>query len=211
MSGAEGERLERRVAGWRGGDEERVTERVRDGEGGGTHEERGHDPVGGRELVDAEGGRQREHDVEQDQEAGRFHRRPAQRAGDVEAGLDRGLALWVVVEEPLCDGDLGWLSVVGWGGGGRIGGEIPGGRTEIAMLEAPSVPEKGAASFLSAPWLWVRVAVCVVVADAGLNSLVTSYYGSRNSSDVRAVVVIDQWNWCSVSSNSGCPLPTNVT
>lgn len=78
--------------------------------------------------------------------------------------------MWVVVEEPLYDGDLGWLLVVERGGGRwRVGGEIPEGRIEIAMLEAPSVPVKGAASFLSAPWLWIRVAVCVV-AEADMNS-----------------------------------------
>lgn len=101
------------VARGRWEDEKGGDERVTEGDKGwGTYEERGHDPVGGREFLDAEGGRQREHDVEQNQEAWRFHRRPAQRARDVEAGLNRGLALRVVVEEPLHDGDLEWLLVV---------------------------------------------------------------------------------------------------
>lgn len=73
----------------------------------GTYEERGHDPVRLRELLNAELLRQGEHDVEQDQEAWCFHCRPADGAGDVEAGVDGGLALRVVVEQPLRDGDLG--------------------------------------------------------------------------------------------------------
>lgn len=59
------------------------------------------------------------------------------------------------------------------------------------MLEAPSVPVKGAASFLSAPWLWVRIAVWVVAdAELSFRSLVMSYcYGTLNTPHVRAVVI----------------------
>lgn len=52
---------------------------------GEAYEERGHDPVGLRQLLNAHLLRQREHYVEQDHEARCFHRRPADRAGDVEA------------------------------------------------------------------------------------------------------------------------------
>lgn len=77
------------------------------GVGRGAYEEGGHDPVGLREMLDAELLRQCEHYVEEDHEAGRFHCGPADGAGDVEARVDGCLALGVEIEEPLYNGELG--------------------------------------------------------------------------------------------------------
>jgi hypothetical protein len=65
-----------------------------------------HNPVGPGQFLDLQLLRQREHYVQQREEAWRFHRRPSYLPWDVEPEKRRCLALRIPVEQPLKRRDL---------------------------------------------------------------------------------------------------------
>lgn len=73
----------------------------RDGETEESHVEASHGPVGPRQRAQTELSGQRIHVVEQGDEAWSFHDSPGPFPRKIESRLDGGLALRVVVNEPL--------------------------------------------------------------------------------------------------------------
>lgn len=119
-----------------------------------TYEHAHHGPVRPRQTSNAELSWQRVHDVQECDEAGRFHSRPRPFPRDVKARIDGRFALGIPSHEPLDRRELRQATPVSEGMWSYArASDLQEGRTAKGTIQAPSSRAMEAASFEQAPCL----------------------------------------------------------